>query len=421
MDGSQHEVTFDIDKILLEMNNPQDDVMQKEVDFADLEFPIEQKEVTPLRPDLLKSLRERGRPMFGPRSFGGPPSVEYPVEFPPGRPTATNLQAICVYGDLRPSYPDTYFPQSGFGQQKRRAEAVNNAESWFSVCCKGNQTWEEEVTLCCATQVWRLAVDSFCEDDLSVKDRHYHCCKKQGGDRLKCFQSDAPNPTYQPTQEVPVPPISSAQPFHFDPRTCQRTKSTPHSVRGKKARKPLPTTPRTVDISFPPGRPTATDIEALCQNRKLRPRYDLKCLPRKGYGWLARQSKTINRLEKGFKQCCKRQQDVFTCADGKWCEEMDRFCREDKGGKVHFPCCEKPEGEERYDCFQARAPHLGYDVDSAAATVENASLSQICETHKIIKKKFPVGFPLQSFVNQCCPLSSDQRSPCIKEKVSSKD
>lgn len=31
-----------------------------------------------------------------------------------------------------------------------------------------------------------------------------------------------------------------------------------------------------------------------------------------------------------------------------------------------------------------------------------------------------MGFPLQSFVNQCCPLSSDQKTTCIQEKVSSK-
>lgn len=93
-----------------------------------------------------------GRLRFGPRSFGGPPILDYEVQFPLGRPTSDNLRAICVNGDRRPSYPESYFPASGFGQQKRKASAVNKAESWFSTCCQGNQTWGTEVTLCCATQ-----------------------------------------------------------------------------------------------------------------------------------------------------------------------------------------------------------------------------------------------------------------------------
>ncbi|KAM4601087.1 extracellular matrix protein 1 [Polymixia lowei] len=418
----QREVTFDIDAILREMNHPEPVIMQKEVDLADLFETIEQIKVTsaPLNPDLLKAQSEKGWPRFGPRSFGGPPSLDYPVQFPPGRPTPTNLQAICLHGDRRPRYPDTYFPQSGFGQLKRRATAVNHAESLFSMCCKGNQNWDQEVTLCCVRQAWRLAVDSFCKEDTSVKDRVYHCCKIRGNARLNCFQSDAPNPAYQATEEVTVSPVPSASHFPFDPNTCQRSELTPGNIKGRKQRRPSPSTPQNISISFPPGRPSAADIESLCRYRKLRPRYDLKCLPNKGYGWLARQSKTINRVEKGFKQCCKRKQEVLTCADGKWREEMDRYCREEKGGKLNFPCCEKAEDSERYECFHARAPHPGYDVDLLAATaasLEDPSLGQICETHKIIKKKSPVGFPLQGFVDQCCPLSSEQRSSCIQEKV----
>lgn len=74
----------------------------------------------------------------------------------------------------------------------------------------------------------------------------------------------------------------------------------------------------------------------------------------------------------------------------QWLEEMDKFCEDDRGGKVRFPCCENPVGQERYDCFQARAPHPGYDVDpsgSPTGTSQNSSLAQICETHKMIKKK----------------------------------
>ncbi|KAF7669735.1 hypothetical protein LDENG_00146930 [Lucifuga dentata] len=420
----QREVTFDIHKILQEMQQSEltgNVPMQEELDWKELFKPIVEQAALltprPLSADELKALNERGPTMFGPRSAGYPPALDYPVQFPPGRPSLINLQAICLYGDRRPRYSKSYFPASGFGALKRRAAAVNNAESWFDICCKGNQTWEEEVTLCCATQVWELAVNSFCQEDSSVKDRIYHCCRLTvGNKRLDCFQKDAPNPNYEPTEEVPLPPLPSAVPFNFDNSTCQDTASS----RGKKQKKPLPSPPQNVDISFPPGRPTAADIESLCRYRKLRPHYNLKCLPHKGYGWLARQSKTINRVEKGFKQCCKRKQDVLACADGKWCEEMNRFCREDKGARMNFPCCEKAKDNERYDCFQARAPHPSYDLEPSAGTSAAAhelSLDRVCATHKIIRKKFPVGIPLQSFVNQCCPLSEDQQTSCIKDKL----
>lgn len=76
------------------------------------------------------------------------------------------------------------------------------------------------------------------------------------------------------------------------------------------------TSPKT-DINFPPARPTADAMESFCSNQKLRPLYTVKCLPGSGYEWLARQAKTINRIEKGFKQCCKKKKDLFNCADQK--------------------------------------------------------------------------------------------------------
>lgn len=78
-------------------------------------------------------------------------------------------------------------------------------------------------------------------------------------------------------------------------------------------RKPI----RIPDIDFPPGRPTSSNIKLVCKLRKVRPRYVASCIPRGGYGWLARQSKSINRLERGLKRCCKEKENVLACADEK--------------------------------------------------------------------------------------------------------
>lgn len=72
-----------------------------------------------------------------------------------------------------------------------------------------------------ATQ-WEHHIKTFCEDDTSVKDRIYQCCRKQGSERLDCFHNDAPNPSYNPTEELPVAPVAAATEFSFEPSTCWR-------------------------------------------------------------------------------------------------------------------------------------------------------------------------------------------------------
>lgn len=96
-----------------------------------------------------------------------------------------------------------------------------------------------------------------------------------------------------------------------------RQSMTPQGVRTMRRKKVTSSISQRVDISFPPGRPTADTIEALCDNQNQRPRYNVRCLPRMGYGWLVRQAKTINRMENGFKRCCKKKGDVLSCADQK--------------------------------------------------------------------------------------------------------
>ncbi|XP_068998901.1 extracellular matrix protein 1 [Embiotoca jacksoni] len=421
----QREVTFDIGEIV-EVLPPGSAIMQEEVTFRDFNRE-EFKQMLESSPEYKRNMRERGyprpgvltprgrRPSFGPHSFGGSPMFDYPVQFPLGRPTSDNLQAICLHGNHRPRYPNSYFPESGYGQGRRRAEAVNMGEFWFSTCCKGNQTWEREVTLCCATQAWELSVELFCEADTSVKDRIYHCCRLDGTDLLNCFKEDAPNPNYEPTEKLPVPSLPLKVNFSFDLNTCQRTVMTPHSIRtNKKKEQTKPSTSQKIDIIFPPGRPTADAVESLCRNQKLRPLYNVKCLTGSGYEWVARQAKAINRIEKGFKRCCKKKRDVLNCADQKWREELDKFCLAENGAQVDFNCCLGDRENDRYNCFMLISPDPHYNN---TAPSDEFSLNKICDTHKIIKKRFPVGFPLKTFLNDCCPLSEEERSTCSVQKL----
>uniref|UniRef100_A0A3B5MZW7 Extracellular matrix protein 1b n=1 Tax=Xiphophorus couchianus TaxID=32473 RepID=A0A3B5MZW7_9TELE len=350
---------------------------------------------------------------FRPRSF--PPVQSYPVQFPLGRPTPDNIQAICVHADHRPRYPDSYFPPSGFSKQKRMATAVNNAESWFSTCCKGNQTWGTEGTLCCATQAWEHSVELFCEEDSSVKDRLYECCRQRGMSRLSCFNDDAQNPNYKPSEEIPVEEIGSSQNFHFNLNSCPRFKMQ-RALRGEMPELNAPTSQK-IDINFPPGRPTPDNIESLCGNQKRRPLYTTKCLPRSGYDLLARQVKTINRLEKRFKQCCKKKKGALICAEQKWREELNRYCSVRNGGQE---CC---QADDQYSCFQSISSDPLYNTTSAA---EEPTLSKMCDTPTINNRwdckisqnlcsSNKSGSPV---VRRCCKMTSREEIPqCLSKNV----
>lgn len=175
-------------------------------------------------------------------------------------------------------------------------------------------------------------------------------------------------------------------------------------------RKKEPSSSRRVDINFPPARPHADTIDSLCRNQKLRPLYAFKCLPGGEYQWLALQAKTVNRLERKFKQCCKSRRNVLDCADKKvkceiprvrrqhvgastiaydlfpfvsqWRQELDKYCQADG---VDFQCCSPGDGAvDRYTCFQNIAPSPHYNT---TASNEEPSLEKVCDLHKIIKKK----------------------------------
>ncbi|XP_062279085.1 extracellular matrix protein 1-like [Scomber scombrus] len=275
-----------------------------------------------------------------------------------------------------------------------KLQAYNTDTNKFAMDSSGALVCAIAFVLTVLSSASTVELNYFCEEDLSIKHLPYHCCLLRGNKRLNCFHNDAPNPNYEATEELLVLPLPSSAPFNFDPNTCQRT-----VMKRKKEKKPV--TSQKVDIRFPPGRPTAAVIESLCRNQKIRPLYSNKCLPNIGYEWLARQAKTINRMEKGFKQCCKKRQDVVVCAEQKWREELNKFCLHKNSDETSSRCCLDNGENDRFDCFQNISPDPHYNMTSVT---EELSLNKICDTHKIIKKKFPVGFPLKYFVDKCCPL-----------------
>ncbi|XP_053190151.1 extracellular matrix protein 1-like [Scomber japonicus] len=148
------------------------------------------------------------------------PLNEPDVPFPPGFPTAENIAAICHHGNGRPRYPDSFFPGSGVSHWKRRGNAINKLESWYSLCCSGAVVHQSSQILCCSQQAWKQALSEFCVAEYSTMTRAYECCRKKGDERWSCFDSELPNPNYDPTPGYTAPQLPLELGFSFNADAC---------------------------------------------------------------------------------------------------------------------------------------------------------------------------------------------------------
>uniref|UniRef100_A0A8C7XZQ9 Extracellular matrix protein 1b n=1 Tax=Oryzias sinensis TaxID=183150 RepID=A0A8C7XZQ9_9TELE len=284
--------------------------------------------------------------------------------FPLGVPSANNIKAICAHGPYRRRLPKLFT----FGAQyNRMTAAVKNAESWFEICCSQNQTLQNDTVLCCATQAWELSVKLFCEEEFRDKYGVFECCRKRGSDRLMCFNANSPNPNYEPTEELPVFSIPPASEFSFDPSNCPRNLMTPRS------------TGKNFYINFPLGQPTPDNIDSLCRTWRQRPFYSSKCFKRSGYEFAARQAKSINSLEKEFRQCCTMSDHKLSCASQKWREEVEKFCLVEKK-HTSFECCSGIDPFVWSACFKSMSPDPHYKTSAPEAP----SFSELCENTTLV-------------------------------------
>ncbi|XP_061597872.1 extracellular matrix protein 1-like [Cololabis saira] len=142
------------------------------------------------------------------------------VPFPPARPTMRNLANICHQGQGRPRYPDSFFPNSGASHYRRRGDAINRLESWYSLCCSGQVAQQVGQILCCAQQAWKHALSRFCAEEFSTMTLAYECCEDKGEARWRCFDSRLPNPNYSATPGSIAPEMPAEPGFTFRQDTC---------------------------------------------------------------------------------------------------------------------------------------------------------------------------------------------------------
>ncbi|KAI4877313.1 hypothetical protein NFI96_002510 [Prochilodus magdalenae] len=390
-------------EVIFELSDLEDE------DFFELpKDSLRQKEVLPDISLFHTDVQQSGPPVFGPRSMG-PPQIQFPL----AQPKPDNVQAICRYSDQRPRYPRESFPLSGFSHLVRQADAVNQLESWYSVCC-GQAIEDQKLLLCCAEQAWKKSLSAFCEVEFGIKTSHYYCCKKKGSARWACFEKAAPNQSYETFSLGSWPNIpSTAGDFQFNPTQCQKPGSqiAPRALRATGV----------LNHYFPPGHPNSGNIGSICTNRKQRRQYLSTCLPRKGYIPKANQVKAIDELEKGFNQCCKQKKGRQACAEKKWKMMVDDFCMTKREADLRlFDCCDKDEAKEQYDCFAAAAPNPDYILnnDTLAVLQARPTLDMFCNMYTTYHTtQRSLEFVLKKFGSklfmQCCDAMEEKFPACL--------
>ncbi|KAK9526724.1 hypothetical protein VZT92_015409 [Zoarces viviparus] len=138
------------------------------------------------------------------------------VPFPPAYPTAQNLAAICHQGQGRPRYLPGFFPRSRVSHFRRRGNAINRLESWYSYCCSDQIAQQNHQILCCAQQAWRQTLTQFCTEEFSTMTGAYVCCGDRGDAQWACFNRELPNPNYDPTPGYIAPPVPVEPGFTFN-------------------------------------------------------------------------------------------------------------------------------------------------------------------------------------------------------------
>ncbi|CAH2326921.1 extracellular matrix 1 [Pelobates cultripes] len=389
---------------------------------AEDDWKIYQREIIPQMPVIQQIQVEpfliRGEPVQTPRGRrpvsqcgDRPCSVQTSsnnlADFPPGRPYRGNIGNICDASRSKRVYGSHNLPQTGFAHLSRQGYAITDLEEGYTKCC------QQSDRLTCAESVWKSTLEAFCQEEFSVKTRHFHCCKKRGSEREICFSSDAPNPKYIfQSMQVLVPEIGSADlPAVGSPRSLKPCP--PNSPKcQKRGSDGLP------DLSFPPGEPKSSTIQNICNLRKFRPIYTKNQLPQSSFGSYKRQAQSINHLEREFKKCCKDEN--VTCAHTAWQKVLQKFCSEERTVKTRQnECCMKQDRAAMYTCFASQAPYPKYDrevesVDLGNVTVD--SLQKLCGGHKLLTKQKKILRLALSLRETCCNLPHDALQCASEQK-----
>ncbi|KAM6365324.1 extracellular matrix protein 1 [Pluvialis apricaria] len=292
--------------------------------------------------------------------------------FPPAWPMAAAVTRHCRQPP-EPS-PTPPLPRTAFAHLRRQAAALDALRPRLNACCR------HHAPLPCARRAWTDVLDGFCTDEFGVKTRQFHCCRRHGAARRRCF-AEGPDAVAAAATAIAV--VTDWEPSG--------------------------------DLSFPPGEPTAANMGNICGLWGLRPgtaNHPGRAGPRVRFRV---------RLERDYGRCCRN--GSLACAHKAWQKGLERFCREESAVKTgqHRCCRGGGGGRARGRCFAAAAPHPSYDRE-----VHNVSLSRpgpallrsLCAPTRLLTRRPPVPELLGAVTAACCPLPPEERSACAQEQLS---
>ncbi|XP_066424396.1 extracellular matrix protein 1 [Molothrus aeneus] len=343
---------------------------------------VVQQESLDLRPPSIKQVLQQEQDLEVPPDIlvGGAvaPSSNPPLwgtaldGFPPAWPMAATVTRHCRDPPTLP--PPLLLPPNAFAHLRRQAAALAALRPRLNDCCRHHSP------LPCARRAWTDVLDGFCTDEFGVKTRQFHCCRRHGAARRRCFAQETPAPTWDP---VPTWDRSVAWDLVSEP-------------------------------PFPPGEPTATNIGNICGLRALRPG------PPGPGGRSGPRVRLRVRLEREYGRCCRNES--LSCAHSAWLKGLNRFCREESAVKTgQHRCCQRGGPKARGRCFAAAAPHPEYDRELHNVSLARpgpALLRSLCGPTRLFTQRRPVPELLGAMTAACCPLPAEDRGACAREQLS---
>ncbi|XP_054038625.1 extracellular matrix protein 1 [Rissa tridactyla] len=330
-----------------------------------------QKEVEPqLPPDVLAAAAAGSVSPTRPQ----PPWASALDGFPPAWPMAAAVTRHCRQPPPPP--PTPLLPRTAFAHLRRQAAALDALRPRLNACCHHHSP------LPCARRAWTDVLDGFCTDEFGVKTRQFHCCRRHGTARRRCFAQGPDAIIAAATAEAAIAVVTTWEP--------------------------------TGEPSFPPGEPTTDNMGNICGLWGLRPG------PPRPPARTGPRDRLRLRLERDYGRCCRNES--LACAHKAWQKGLDRFCREESAVKTsQHRCCQRGGGRARGRCFAAAAPHPAYDRELHNVSLARpgaALLRSLCAPTRLLTHRRPVPELLGAMTAACCPLPPEERSACAQDQLS---
>ncbi|XP_005378732.1 PREDICTED: extracellular matrix protein 1 isoform X4 [Chinchilla lanigera] len=174
--------------------------------------------------------------------------------------------------------------------------------------------------------------------------------------------------------------------------------------------------------NFPPGRPSADNLNQICLPERRPLVYGPWNLPQSGYSHLSRQGETLNLLETGYSRCCRCKSTThrLECAKLVWEDALDQYCDWEQAIKTHHhTCCHYPPSPARDECFAQRAPFPNYDRDILTLDLSRVTpnlMGHLCGDRRVLSKYKQIPGLIWNMTTRCCELPFPEQACCAEEE-----